>query len=198
MLHEEIGTGINEKSKHYIEVIENAAAKMEQQMNALLAFYRVGQGDPKKENVDMTTILADVLNDFTDEIDSRGIRILIGPLPVVIGDRGALRVALCNLVSNAVKYTSKKDDPVIEIGFKNEGSEYIFYVRDNGAGFDMNYADKLFNVFKRLHNENEFKGIGIGLAMVKSIIERHGGRVWAEGNPGEGACFYFSLPLLSG
>ena len=109
-----------------------------------------------------------------------------------------LRVVLANLVSNAVKFTSKSEHPTMEIGCDTKDGENVFYVKDNGAGFDMQYADKLFGVFQRLHADKDFEGTGIGLATVKSILQRHGGRIWAEGEVGRGACFYFTLPEADG
>ncbi|MBS1531018.1 MAG: GHKL domain-containing protein, partial [Bacteroidetes bacterium] len=115
----------------------------------------------------------------------------------VDGDVGMIKQALVNLVNNAVKYSSKKDRPVIEIGARDEGSKIIYYVKDNGAGFDMAYAGKLFGVFQRLHSQEEFDGTGVGLALVKRIIDKHKGEVWGEGVEGSGATFYFSLPKIS-
>jgi signal transduction histidine kinase len=118
----------------------------------------------------------------------------MNPLPPARGDSGMIRQVLMNLLSNAVKFTRSKPEAVIELGGKTEKDATVYYVRDNGAGFDMGEADKLFEVFRRLHPSREFEGTGVGLTIVKRIIERHGGRVWAEGRLNEGATFYFSLP----
>jgi two-component system, sensor histidine kinase and response regulator len=118
----------------------------------------------------------------------------VADLPPVSADRALLRQVWINLVGNAVKYSSKRAAPRVSVGGREEGGECVYWVRDNGAGFDMRYASKLFGVFQRLHREDEFPGTGVGLAIVERIVSRHGGRVWAEGRPDAGACFYFALP----
>jgi len=140
-----------------------------------------------------------VKNAWQEQIDSnleRRMKLLPEFLPDAVGDGDLIRQVLSNLLANAVKFTRNRLEAVIEIGGKDEGKTYTYWVRDNGTGFDMKYYDKLFGVFQRLHSESEYEGTGVGLAIVQRIIHRHGGRVWADGKPGEGATFYFSLPRL--
>ncbi len=195
MFRGEIGDLSNTQADHYLTVIDKSARRMWQLIDDLLEFSRLGRTLVSKHGVDLETLITDVLDEYSSEIERSGINIIRHPLPYVKGDRSLLRVVFVNLISNAVKFTGKNSTPEIEIGFKTENNENIFFIRDNGAGFDMRYADKLFGVFQRLHNEREFAGTGIGLAMVRNIIERHDGRIWAESKPGIGASFYFVLPL---
>ena len=140
-------------------------------------------------------VARDILREFEPDIAGRNIDWRIGDLPVLSGDEAMLRIVLVNLISNALKFTRPRKEARIEIGsLPGQASEAVVYVRDNGVGFDMTYVDKLFGVFQRLHRADEFEGTGIGLANVRRIINRHGGRTWAEGNIGEGAKFYFTLP----
>jgi light-regulated signal transduction histidine kinase (bacteriophytochrome) len=141
----------------------------------------------------MTKLATSILNDIRYSSPSIKANIVIHPLLPVDGDSSLLSQVFTNLISNAIKYSEGKDTPVIEIGSREEEDEAIYYVKDNGAGFDMKYYDKLFGVFQRLHREEEFEGTGVGLALVKRIITRHGGRVWGEAEVGMGATFYFSL-----
>ncbi|PKL15840.1 MAG: PAS domain-containing sensor histidine kinase, partial [Spirochaetae bacterium HGW-Spirochaetae-5] len=185
---------LNEKTEHYIEVIDESARRMGQLIDDLLAFSRMGRASISNNDVDTGFLVYDVLKDFSDEISDNKISVKIGPLPMVKADRAMLRVVFVNLISNAVKFTGNTENPEIVIGNEIRDGENTFFVRDNGAGFNMQYADKLFGVFQRLHSDKDFSGTGIGLAMVKNIIERHNGRVWAESEPGKGACLYFTLP----
>ena len=132
--------------------------------------------------------------------DATGIAVetVIHPMPPVTGDPALLRQVLANVIANAFKFTGRRPHPRVEIGAQTEGSEVVFYVKDNGVGFDMRYADKLFGVFQRLHRGDEFEGTGVGLALAQRIIQRHGGRIWAEGKVNEGATFFFTLPTVSG
>jgi light-regulated signal transduction histidine kinase (bacteriophytochrome) len=165
----------------------------------LLAFSRVGRAAMQKVDVNLDKLVGEVLGDFQAETKGRDIVWKIDPLPPVQADRALLRMALVNLVSNAVKFTGARAETKIEIGcVPNGNSETVIFIRDNGAGFDPQYTGKLFGVFQRLHSQAEFEGTGIGLANVQRIIHRHGGRTWAEGVVDGGATFYFSLPKENG
>ena len=155
----------------------------------LLKLSRVSRGELRKERVDLSAIAQAIVKEYT----GRDVAMTIAPGLVVQGDPRLLRVALENLLGNAWKYTSKRADARIEFGELAAGGERVFYVRDNGAGFDMRYADKLFGAFQRLHGANEFEGTGVGLATVQRILRRHGGRIWAEAKVGAGATFYFTV-----
>ena len=142
----------------------------------------------------MKALVVSVLNEILKEEDRQRIHFKITRLAPARADSSLMRQAWVNLLSNAIKFTSKTAGAVIEVGCKSTRDEYIYFVRDNGAGFDMEYANKLFGVFQRLHSESEFEGTGVGLAIVQRVIRRHGGRVWAEGAVQKGATFYFALP----
>lgn len=144
--------------------------------------------------LDMNIIVQEVLQLLDPDIQSRNIEWSIALLPAVTGDHALLRMVWYNLLSNAVKFTKNKQTAIIEIGSSDNHKEVTFFVRDNGAGFDMKYVHKLFGVFQRLHSKADFEGTGIGLANVRRIIQKHGGRTWAESQPGQGAAFYFTLP----
>jgi light-regulated signal transduction histidine kinase (bacteriophytochrome) len=161
----------------------------------LLSFSRMGRRELSTMPVDLRTLVRDVIQKLEPDTAGRDIRWRITELPVVTGDRAMLRVALVNLLGNAVKFTRPRQPTEIEIGCQpGTGPEVVICVCDNGVGFDMQYADKLFGVFQRLHHVDEFEGTGIGLANVRRIIVRHGGRIWAEGKVGQGATFYVALP----
>jgi light-regulated signal transduction histidine kinase (bacteriophytochrome) len=160
----------------------------------LLSFSRTGRAELKKSSIKMDLIVEDALTQIKTSITDRKIDWIISPMPEVHGDYNLLRLVWVNLLNNAVKYTRNKEKAVIQIGYMDEKREIIFYIQDNGVGFDMKYADKLFGVFQRLHSTSEFDGTGIGLANVQRIILRHGGRTWAEAETDKGASFYFSIP----
>jgi light-regulated signal transduction histidine kinase (bacteriophytochrome) len=170
---------------------------MGQLIDDLLVFSRLGRGALRLQPVDMQSQVEDARALAESDVGIGGRRITwnIAPLPIVIGDENMLRTVWQNLISNAVKYTGQCQVARIDIGVERQrNGDYEFVVADNGAGFDMQYAGKLFGVFQRLHRSSEFPGNGIGLANVRRIVARHGGRVWAEGTPGEGARFHFTLP----
>ena len=163
----------------------------------LPSFSHMGRAKMYHTVVDMDQLVRKTSSDLRFETVGRNIAWEFGALPEVQGDHSMLRLVVQNLFSNAAKYTSTRDRAVIEVGSTSDDNETIFFVRDNGVGFDMQYADKLFVMFQRLHGKEEFEGTGIGLATVRRIVHRHGGRVWAEGSVGEGATFFFSLPRLT-
>jgi light-regulated signal transduction histidine kinase (bacteriophytochrome) len=146
----------------------------------------------------MDKLAQTTFNEIKATTPERKLQFNIKPLPPASGDNGMIRQVFFNLLYNAIKFTKPKETAIIEIGGCVEGFENIYYVKDNGVGFDMQYADKLFGAFQRLHSEKEFEGTGIGLAIVQRIINRHGGRVWAEGKVNEGATFYFTIPKAGG
>jgi light-regulated signal transduction histidine kinase (bacteriophytochrome) len=161
----------------------------------LLAFSRIGRAETKKTKVDLEQLFKEVVAEIRQDAKGRDIAWKIGALPVCYGDRSMLRLVVVNLVSNAVKFTSMRTPAEIEIGCAERNNKEVeVFVRDNGAGFDMQYVNKLFGVFQRLHLPEQFEGTGIGLATVQRIIHRHGGEVRAEGAVDQGATFYFSLP----
>jgi light-regulated signal transduction histidine kinase (bacteriophytochrome) len=158
----------------------------------------MGRAEMRPTIVDMNRLVWEVLKELSFETNEKDIDWKIGELPEVHGDLPMLKLVLQNLLGNALKYTRPREMPVIEVGVEERDGEAAFFVKDNGVGFDEAYADKLFGVFQRLHGWEEFEGTGIGLATVSRIVRRHNGRVWAKGRVGEGATFYFSLPLRAG
>ena len=195
LLAESLDVKLSETERDHMSMIEKSVKRMGQLIDDLLSFSRIGQAEMRKSRVRMDTVVQDTLSQLQPDISGRNIQWNIHPLPEVLGDPGLLRQVVFNLVSNSAKYTRPRDPAHIEIGSATQDNEVIFFFRDNGVGFDMNYVHKLFGVFHRLHSDREFEGTGIGLANVRRIIQRHGGRTWAEGKSGEGAAFFFSLPL---
>ncbi|MEI6915371.1 MAG: PAS domain S-box protein [Armatimonadota bacterium] len=179
---------------HYLDTIADSSRQMGVLIDDLLRFSRTGRTDMRMEILDMNRVLQEALDSLKESNPDRIIEWVIGDLPAVRGDSVLLRQVWVNLLGNAVKYTQPKETARIEVSFRKEKDEIIFIVQDNGVGFDMQYYGKLFGIFQRLHSQDEFEGVGIGLATVQRIIERHGGRVWAEAELNEGATFYFSLP----
>jgi PAS domain S-box-containing protein len=195
LLQKDAGPSLSEKSLHQLATISQAAKRMGDLIDDLLEFSRVRRAELQKTDVNLDELVRETLGDFQAETKGRNIAWNIHPLPVVQADRALLRMVLVNLISNAVKFTGARAEAKIEIGCGSGGdAETVIFIRDNGAGFDPRYAGKLFGVFQRLHSNDEFEGTGIGLANVRRIIQRHGGRVWAEGTVDGGATFYFSIP----
>ncbi len=187
------GEGLDEEGRHYLEVITDSAGKMGNLIDDLLAFSRAGRVEMKRQPVDFNALVSEVVRDFSVEAQGREVEWKIQSLPVVFGDPTLLRQVWANLISNALKFTRPRKHAIIEIGSRDEENRLVFFVKDNGVGFDMRYKNKLFSLFQRLHKSEEFEGTGVGLANVQRIIHRHGGSVWAESVIGEGTTFYFSL-----
>lgn len=178
-----------------LDTIIETAKQAGRMVDDLLAFSRIGRAELRKEPVALGELVERCRYELSPETTGRNIEWKIDSLPTVTGDPALLRLVITNLLSNAVKYTEKVDRATIEISASSQNGDATIVVRDNGVGFDMSYSHKLFGVFQRLHHAEEYEGTGIGLANVRRIILRHGGRVWAEGRLGEGAAFYFTLPL---
>ncbi len=196
LLQKHSAPALDEKGHQYLKTISESAKQMGTLIDDLLSFSRMGRGELRKTLVNLDQLLEEVLKDSRQEMQGREVVWSIGTLPEVQGDPPMLRLVLVNLVSNALKYSRTRAPARIEIGCHSQNGDAVFSIRDNGVGFDMQYVDKLFGVFQRLHSASEFEGTGIGLANVRRIIQRHGGRVWAEGTVDGGATFYFSLPNM--
>ena len=195
LLQKHAASILDEKSRRYMTMILEAAKRMGDLIDDLLAFSRIGRAETQKTIVSLEQLVKEALSEVQQETDGRKIDWRIGALPNLYGDRSMLRLALVNLVSNAVKFSRKRPQAEIEIGCTDgKQEEIVVFIKDNGVGFDMKYVNKLFGVFQRLHRTEEFEGTGIGLATVQRIIHRHGGRIWAEGLVDKGATFYFSVP----
>ena len=194
LLQKHASSILDEKSHRYIITILEAAKRMGTLIDDLLAFSRIGRAEARETTVSLEQLVKEVLSEVQPETDGRNIAWKIGALPDLYGDRSMLRLALINFISNAVKFTRTRPQAEIEIGCLEKYTDGTVFVKDNGVGFDMKYANKLFGVFQRLHSTEAFEGTGIGLATVQRIIHRHGGRVWAEGLEDRGATFFFSIP----
>ncbi|MGD0229506.1 MAG: ATP-binding protein [Syntrophorhabdales bacterium] len=195
LLGKRMAGALDDESRHYMAVISESVRRMGKLIDDLLAFSRMGRFEMSKMRVDLGGLVAETIRELSPEAKGRAVAWHIGRLPLVTGDRAMLRIVLVNLILNALKFTRSRANAEIGIGTApGADGETVVFVRDNGVGFDMDYGSKLFGVFQRLHRAEEFEGTGIGLANVRRIISRHGGRTWAEGKVGEGATFYFSLP----
>jgi PAS domain S-box-containing protein len=182
-----------EEGRRYLRLVSENAEGMGRLIDGLLDFSRLGRKALSQDRVALEPVVRDVVTQLSSELNGRSVEFSVGSLPTVKGDRLLLQQVFANLVSNAVKFSGERDPAVIQIGSDSSNGEQVIFVKDNGVGFDMRHADKLFGVFQRLHRVDEFEGTGLGLAIVARIVERHGGRVWAESTPGKGASFYFTL-----
>ncbi|MEX0743990.1 MAG: response regulator [Phycisphaeraceae bacterium] len=194
MLQEAYSQVLDDEGKRLLSTVRESSLRMGRLIDDLLAFSRLGRQALVKDVFDTGALVREVLAELRVAEDSPVAAVALGGLPPSWGDRALLKQVWTNLISNAVKYSSIKPAPRIEISASESAGEIVFRVKDNGAGFDMRYCDRLFGVFQRLHAEKEFPGTGVGLAIVRRVVTRHGGRAWAQGRPGKGAEFFFSLP----
>jgi PAS domain S-box-containing protein len=193
ILLKQCGSSLPEEAGEYLRLVRNNTVRMGCLIDDLLAFARLGRQTLSRQQVATGDMIKQVLDEARQEADGRSVSVSVGDTPPVWGDPAMLKQVFVNLIGNAFKYTRMRAQPVIEIGARAIDGEQVFFVRDNGAGFDMQYADKLFGVFQRLHRAEDFDGTGVGLAIVRRVVERHGGRVWAEAEVERGATFYFTV-----
>jgi light-regulated signal transduction histidine kinase (bacteriophytochrome) len=194
LLRNELGEAVSQKSKRFLGIIEDSARQMGQLIDELLVFSKMGRVEMQKAIVNTNRLVAETIAALEPETQKRNIMWKIGTLPDLQGDPAMLRQVFINLLSNAIKYSRPRNPACIEVGYEMLENEIVLFVRDNGVGFDMQFANKLFGVFQRLHQADEFEGTGIGLANVRRIVQRHGGRTWAEAKVDKGATIYFTMP----
>ena len=191
---EDYAAALDAEGQRFLGIIRDSAKRGGELIDALLNFSRLGRQTLSMEPVDLTELARAVVDELRRSTDVEGMDVIVDPLQPTRGDRTLLRQVLANLIGNAFKFSRGRPHPQIEIGARREGQAVVYFVRDNGVGFDMRYADKLFGVFQRLHRADEFEGTGVGLALAQRIIQRHGGRIWADGKVDGGATFFFTLP----
>ncbi len=185
---------LDQEGKRMLEIISTNVQKMGRLIDDLLAFSRLGRQAVHKMEVDTGSLIAAIIDELMIEQSKSKIEFKVHKLPKIYADPNLIKQAFTNLLSNAIKYTRYKEHAVVEVGTEDLGREHLFFIKDNGAGFDMRYYAKMFGMFQRLHTDREFEGNGVGLALVQKIILKHDGRIWAEGKPGEGAIFYITIP----
>jgi two-component system sensor kinase len=185
---------LDEEGVRLLNVVRDNTKKMGQLIDDILLLSRAGRQEMKISELDMSSLAKNIYADFDQDTKGRTVIFSVDDIPRAMGDRALLTQVFTNLIGNAIKFTGDKDISKIEVGFKDAKDDNIYYVKDNGAGFDMKYYDKLFGLFQRLHTQEEFQGTGVGLSIVQRIVSRHGGRVWGEGELDKGATIYFSLP----
>ena len=193
IFRDEYGDKLDAEAHRLLDVICRSAETMGQLISDLLVLSRIGRREMSLGTIDMGRLATEVFEELRP-VGTRTVRFQLGPLPEAGGDRAMIRQVWVNLLSNAIKFTAPRDPAVIEIGHRMDETGKVYWVKDNGVGFDAQYASRAFGVFQRLHTQEEFEGTGVGLAIVQQIVQRHGGRVWAEGEIGRGATIYFTLP----
>ncbi len=191
---EDYAPRLDDEGKRFLGLIQDNAHRMGQLIDDLLTFSRLGRQQLMETQIDLGALATGIFDELVAQSPGRKIRFVVHSVPPALGDKAMIRQVLMNLLSNAVKFTRSRQEAVIEFGYVVRRDQGAYYVKDDGVGFDMQYVGKLFGVFQRLHSVAEFEGTGVGLAIVYRIITRHGGRVWAEGEVGKGATFYFTLP----
>lgn len=198
ILQDQFGPQLPVEAQRLVETVRESGQRMARLIEALLRLSRLGRQPLERQPVDLRALVCDVVTELQREQGDREIEVRVGLLPGCLGAPTLLRQVLMNLLSNAFKYTRHTPVPTVEVGTRTDRGETAYFVRDNGAGFDMRQAHRLGVVFQRLHGEQEFEGTGVGLALVQRIVQRHGGRLWAEGVVGQGATFWFTLPEEGG
>jgi light-regulated signal transduction histidine kinase (bacteriophytochrome) len=193
ILLDEYADRLDDTGRDRLRRVRTAAQRMATLIDDLLKLSRITRSELKREDIDLSALAAEVIDELRNQEANRVVQCTIQPGLIVWGDARLLRIVLDNLLGNAWKFTSKQPEAQIEFGMQMQDDETVYFVRDNGAGFDMAYAEKLFGAFQRLHDTNEFSGTGIGLATAQRIIHKHGGRIWAESKVEQGAIFYFTL-----
>ena len=193
ILQEDYGHILDVEGSRVIDTIVRNASKMTRLIDELLNYAKLSRQDKHLEYIDMTENFASIFEELTDHILNNRITLQLSEVKPAYADKTLVRRLITNLISNAVKYSAPKRNPVIEVGGFQDGDEYVYYVKDNGVGFNPEYKDKVFGVFQRLHKDSEFEGTGIGLAIASKVVDHHNGRIWAEASPGKGAEFYFTL-----
>jgi signal transduction histidine kinase len=195
LIEESAGPRLDARERSYLRMLRNTAGEAAQMVDDLLSFTRMSRAEIRTWTVDLAALVQSAREGLQSEVDGRRVEWTVHPLPAVQGDPSMLLLALRNLLDNALKYSRDRDPALIEVGtVSSPGNEDVLFIRDNGVGFDMKHVHKLFGVFQRLHRQDEFEGTGIGLAHVRRIVQRHGGRVWAVSAPEQGATFYLALP----
>jgi signal transduction histidine kinase len=197
VLLQEYATQIPAEARRFLHIVDESAKEMERLIEGLLNFSRLGRRPLMNQVVKLASLVQEVLGEFSHEREGRKVEVRLGYLPDCVGDPAFLKQVFINLLSNAFKFTRGREQALIEVDCREQQAEPVYFVRDNGAGFDMQYASKLFHVFQRLHPRSEFEGTGVGLSIVQRIVQRHGGRIWAEAKVDKGAIFYFTLPQNS-
>jgi two-component system, sensor histidine kinase and response regulator len=194
VLLQEYTTQIPAEARRFLRIVDESAKEMERLIEGLLNFSRLGRRPLMHQVVKLVSLVQEALEEFNHEREGRKVEVRLGYLPDCVGDPVFLKQVFINLLSNAFKFTRGREQALIEVDCREQQAEPVYFVRDNGAGFDMQYASKLFHVFQRLHPRSEFEGTGVGLSIVQRIVQRHGGRIWAEAKVDKGAIFYFTLP----